>query len=70
MVTNSSPESTVAGNDKLKWRSNKLNQIHEGTKEKKKVVDENLLQEKIQHIEAGVKSKEIQTDISFINSIE
>ena len=46
-MTNSSPESTVAGNDKQKWRSNKLNQIHEGTEEKKKAVDENLLQEKI-----------------------
>ena len=46
-MTISSRESTVAGNDKQKWRSNKINQIHESTEEKKKVVDENLLQEKI-----------------------
>ena len=34
------------------------------------MVEENLPQQEIQQIEAGVKSKEIQTDVSFITSIE
>ena len=72
LVTISSPDSTVNRNDRTKRRrSNNLNQIHEeSTEKKKKVVEENLPQEEIEQIEAGVKSKEIQTDLSFINSIE
>ena len=59
----SSPESTVARNDRWKQHSNSLNQINESTEKKKKVVEENLPQEEIQQIEAGMKSKEIQADI-------
>ena len=70
LVTISSPESTVARNDRRKRRSNNLNQINESTEKKKKVVEENVPQQEIQEIEAGVKSKEIQTDASFITSIE
>ena len=72
LVTISSPESTVARNDRQKRRSNNnnLNQINESNEKKKKVVEENLPQQEIQEIEAGVKSKEIQTDASFITSIE
>ena len=33
-------------------------------------MEENVPQQEIQEIEAGVKSKEIQTDASFITSIE
>ena len=69
-MTISSPESTVARNDRRKRRSNNLNQINESTEKKKKVVEENVPQQEIQEIEAGVKSKEIQTDASFITSIE
>ena len=70
LVTISTPESTVGGNDRRKQRSNNINQINESTEKKKKVVEENLPQQEIQQIEAGVKSKEIQTDVSFITSIE
>ena len=66
LVTISSPESTVAGNDRWKRRSNNLNQIHESTEKKKKLVEENLRQEEIQNIEAGVNSKKF----SFLNSIQ
>ena len=65
-----SPESTVARNDRRKWRTNNLSQINESTEKKKKVVEDNFPQQEIQQIEAGVKSKEIQTDASFITSIE
>ena len=65
-MTISSPESTVARNDRRKRRSNNLNQINESTEKKKKVVEENVPQQEIQEIEAGVKSKEIQTDAFFI----
>ena len=70
LVTISSPESTVARNDRRKRRSNNLNQINDSTKKKKKVVEENVPQQEIQEIEARVKSKEIQTDASFITSTE
>ena len=70
LVTISSPESTVARNDRRKRRSNNLNQINESTEKKKKVVEENVPQQEIQEIEARVKSKEIQTDASFITSTE
>ena len=70
LVTISSPESSVARSDRRKRRSNNLNQIHESTEKKKKVVEDNLPQEKIQQTEAGVKLKEIQTDVSFINFIK
>ena len=69
-MTISSPESTVARNDRRKRRRNNLNQINESTEKKKKVVEENLPQKEIQQIEAGVKLKEIQTDVSLITSIE
>ena len=67
-MTISSPESTVARNHRRKQRSNNLNQINESTEKKKKVVEVNLPQKEIQQIDA-VKSKEIQTDVSFIPSI-
>ena len=67
-MTISSPETTVARNDRRKRRSNSLNQINEGTEKKKNVVEHNLPQQEIQQIESGVKSKEIQTDVSFITS--
>ena len=70
LVTISSPESTVARNDRRKQRSNNLNQINESTEKKKKVVEVNLPQKEIQQIDADGKSKEIQTDVSFITSIE
>ena len=70
LVTISSPESTVARNDRRKRRSNNLNQINESTEKKKKVVEENLPRQEIQQTEAGVKSKEIQTVVSFITSID
>ena len=69
-MTISSPESTVARNDRRKRRSNNLNQINDSTEKKKKVVEENVPQQEIQEIEARVKSKEIQTDASFITSTE
>ena len=50
--------------------SNNLNQINENTEKKNKVVEQNLPQEENQQIEAGVKSKEIQTDVSFTTSME
>ena len=70
LVTISSAKPVVSRNDRLKWCSNNLNQIHESTEKKKKVVEENLPQDKIQYIEAGVHSKEIQTGASFINPTE
>ena len=69
-MTISSPESTVARNHRRKRHSNNLNQINESTEKKKKVVEENFPQQEIQQTEAGVKSKENQTDASFITSIE
>ena len=65
----SSPECRLAINDRRKQRSN-LNQINENTEKKKKVVEENLPQEETQQIEARVKSRKIQTELSFITSIE
>ena len=65
----SSPECRLAINDRRKQRSN-LNQINENTEKKKKVVEENLPQEETQQIEACVKSRKIQAELSFINSIE
>ena len=47
-----------------------LNQINESTEKKKKVVEEKLPLEEIEQIEAHTKSKEIQTDVSFMTSIE
>ena len=69
-MTISSPESIVARNDRRTRRSNNLNQINEGTEKEKKVVEENFPHQEIHQIEAGVKSKEIKTDVSFITSIE
>ena len=69
-MTISSPESIVARNDRRTRRSNNLNQINEGTQKEKKVVEENFPHQEIHQIEAGVKSKEIKTDVSFITSIE
>ena len=70
LVTISSRESAVNRTDRRKRCSNNLSQIHDSTEKKKKVVEENLPQEEIQQIETGVQSKEIQTDVSFINSME
>ena len=67
LVTISSRESAVNRSDRRKRCSNDLSQIHDCTEKKKKLVEENLPQEEIQQIEAGVQSKEIQTDVSFIN---
>ena len=70
LATISSSESTFARNDRPKQCINNLNQINESTEKKKKVVKENLPQKKIQQIKAGVKSKEIQTAVSFVTSTE
>ena len=47
-----------------------MQQQSQPDEKKKKVVEENLPQEEIQHLEAGVNLKEIQTDLSFINSLQ